>query len=147
MFVPQSLEIVPLESLESLIESLRIEGLPYDDLYEPEREFFQFLQGGHLAGYVGVEGLTEDRLLRSFVVDPSLRGTGIGAQALALVEALLVSRGVTSLHLLTTTAAPFFLRHGFANKERSAAPPAIQRSQEFLSLCPSTASYMAKQLT
>jgi len=147
MFVPQSLEIVPLESLESLIESLRIEGLPYDDLYEPEREFFQFLQGGQLAGYVGVEGLTEDRLLRSFVVDSSLRGTGIGAQALALVEALLVSRGVTSLHLLTTTAARFFLRHGFANKERSAAPPAIQRSQEFLSLCPSTASYMAKQLT
>lgn len=146
MSVSQSIIITPLESLDSLIESLRAEGLPHTDLDEPEREFWQLQQGGCVVGYVGVEGTTPDRLLRSFVVLPSHRRGGHGSAALALIETIMVSRGVQSLHLLTTTAAPFFQRLGFESLDRALAPGAIQQSLEFRSICPSTASYMVKRL-
>ncbi|NWA26444.1 GNAT family N-acetyltransferase [Pseudomonas gingeri] len=146
MSVSHSIEMTPLENLDSLMELLRAEGLPHVDLGEPEREFWQLQKGGCVVGYVGVEGATADRLLRSFVVSPSHRRGGLGTEALTLLETLLVSRGVQSLHLLTTTAAPFFLRHGFESLDRAKAPNAIQQSLEFRSLCPSTASYLAKRL-
>ncbi|WP_191486806.1 hypothetical protein [Pseudomonas sp. FEN] len=46
MPVSQSIEMTPLESLDSLIALLRAEGLPHGDLGEPEREFWQFQHGG-----------------------------------------------------------------------------------------------------
>lgn len=109
----QHLNISRLYDLDSLTEWLRIEGLPHADLDEPDREFFQLEQGDQLVGYAGVEGSTADRLLRSFFVLPLNRGGGIGSEALKSVETLLMNKGVQSLHLLTTTAAPFFERHGF----------------------------------
>ncbi|WP_248799201.1 hypothetical protein [Pseudomonas sp. MWU13-2105] len=39
MSVSQSIEMIPLENLDSLTESLLAEGMPYADLGEPEREF------------------------------------------------------------------------------------------------------------
>jgi N-acetylglutamate synthase-like GNAT family acetyltransferase len=142
----QRLKITPLCNLDLLMESLRAEGLPHADLYEPERDFFEFHQDDQPVGYVGVEGSTADRLLRSFLILPSHRGEGIGSEALKSVEALLVGHGVKSLHLLTTTAAPFFAHHGFESRDRVAAPAAIQGTLEFRSLCPATASYMTKQI-
>lgn len=147
MSISQPLGIFPLYNLESLTESLRAEGLPHADLYEPEREFFQLQQGDQLVGYVGIEGATADRLVRSFLVFRSHRREGIGSEALALLELLLVSRGVETLHLLTTTAAPFFQHHGFKIRARTTAPSAIQHTLEFRNLCPASANYMAKRIT
>ncbi|WP_460117777.1 arsenic resistance N-acetyltransferase ArsN2 [Pseudomonas sp. S2_C03] len=144
--IPAS-EYFPPYDLDSLTEWLRIEGLPHADLDEPDREFFQLEQGDQLVGYAGVEGSTADRLLRSFFVLPLNRGGGIGSEALKSVETLLMSKGVQSLHLLTTTAALFFERHGFQACDRATAPTAIQNTLEFRSLCPATATYMAKRLT
>jgi amino-acid N-acetyltransferase len=146
MPAPQPLKISLLYNLDPLIVSLRAEGLPHADVYEPEREFFQFHQCERLVGYVGVEGSTADRLLRSFLIFPAHRGEGIGSDALKSLETLLVSHGVKSLHLLTSTAASFFEHHGFESRERAAAPSAIQNTLEFRSLCPTTASYMAKRI-
>ncbi|MCJ8207354.1 arsenic resistance N-acetyltransferase ArsN2 [Pseudomonas sp. RGM2987] len=146
MPVSHVLKMSALDDLASLKASLRAEGLPHADLDEPGREFFQFQIGEQWVGYVGVEGSTADRLLRSFIVSPSSRGEGIGSQALALLEALLVSRGVRTLHLLTTTAAPFFEYHGFEQCSRAEAPSVVQDSLEFRSLCPANASYMAKRI-
>ncbi|EJL01874.1 MULTISPECIES: arsenic resistance N-acetyltransferase ArsN2 [Pseudomonas] len=146
MSIAQHLKVSPLGNLDSLMESLRAEGLPYADLHEPERHFFAFHQDDQPVGYVGVEGSTADRLLRSFLIFPSHRGGGLGSEALKSVEALLVGHGVKSLHLLTNTAAPFFERHGFEHRDRAAAPSAIQGTLEFRSLCPATASYMTKRI-
>lgn len=142
----QSFEILPLQYLDALAELLDAEGLPHSDLNEPGREFWQLLHGSQVVGYIGVEGSTSDRLLRSFVLKPDSRNGGLGAKALALLEAELKHRGVRSLHLLTTTATQFFQRQGFSSIHRNLAPDAIQRSLEFRSLCPSSASYMVKQL-
>ena len=46
----------------------------------------------------------------------------------------------------TKTAAEFFARQGYQVIERSAAPQDMQGSEEFRSLCPSSATCMAKNL-
>lgn len=146
MPVSQPLRISPLRNLDSLVKSLRTEGLPHADIYEPQRDFFELQRGDQLVGYVGLEGNTADRLLRSFLVLPSHRGEGIGAQALKTLETLLVSQEIESLHLLTTTAEPFFQRCGFEKCDRAAAPFSVTSTLEFRNLCPSTATYMVKRL-
>jgi amino-acid N-acetyltransferase len=52
-----------------------------------------------------------------------------------------------TLYLLTTSAAPFFRRHGYATMERDALPAAIQQTKEASRLCPATATCMRKPLT
>jgi amino-acid N-acetyltransferase len=146
MSIAQPLSIATLERLDSLMELLRTEGLPHADLLEPGREFWQLQQGGSVVGYVGLEGVTAGRLLRSLVVSPVHRKGGIGTEALSMLENILLSRSVRALHVLTTTAAPFFQRHGFASFDRAMAPQAIQETLEFRSLCPSTATYLVKRL-
>jgi amino-acid N-acetyltransferase len=53
---------------------------------------------------------------------------------------------ISRLVLLTQTAADFFARHGYRVIERSAAPQNMQASEEFRSLCPDSATCMAKSL-
>ncbi len=94
----------------------------------------------------GVEAHGRRGLLRSVVVSPERRGTGVGA---ALVhDRLEWSRrcGLTELYLLTETARDFFARRGFTRIERSAAPAEIQRSDEFARLCPESATVMVRSL-
>jgi amino-acid N-acetyltransferase len=55
----------------------------------------------------------------------------------------MVAKARERLFLLTTTAAPFFARRGFAPVKRSTAPEAMTKSPQFASLCPSTAACMA----
>jgi amino-acid N-acetyltransferase len=50
------------------------------------------------------------------------------------------------VYLLTTTAAPLFLRLGYSNLPRDAAPPAIKTSAEFAGICPASSAFMSKQL-
>jgi amino-acid N-acetyltransferase len=54
--------------------------------------------------------------------------------------------GVRSIYLLTTTAEVFFKRLGYERIERSRAPPSIERTREFASLCPASSAFMIKQL-
>jgi amino-acid N-acetyltransferase len=75
-------------------------------------------------------------------VDTALRGTGLGVALTwdRIIEAR--RRGLRSLWLLTTTAAAFFPRLGFQRVDRVDAPPDIQASPEFATVCPSTAVCM-----
>jgi amino-acid N-acetyltransferase len=62
------------------------------------------------------------------------------------LERLAQAGEIKRLVLLTQTAADFFARQGFRTIERSSAPEDIQASEEFRSLCPSSAICMAKDL-
>jgi len=64
----------------------------------------------------------------------------------AQAERFAQSRGVREIYLLTTTAQRFFERLGYARVPREAAPVAIQRTQEFSTLCPSGSAFMVKRL-
>jgi amino-acid N-acetyltransferase len=56
------------------------------------------------------------------------------------------SQGAREIYLLTTTAERFFERLGYTRVPREAAPLAIQQTQEFSALCPSSSAFMVKQL-
>jgi N-acetylglutamate synthase-like GNAT family acetyltransferase len=62
------------------------------------------------------------------------------------LERLARAAQITELILLTETAADFFAHQGYRTIERTSAPEAIQMSEEFRSLCPSSATCMAKSL-
>ncbi|PTQ12389.1 tyrosine protein phosphatase [Sphingomonas oleivorans] len=132
-------------ALASLAETLATANLPTADLAGPDQVFFRF-EDEALVGYGGLEGDGPDRLLRSFVIAAGRRGTGLGRAMLAALERRARELGVVRLHLLTDSAAPFFLANGYAAADRSAAPASIAGSAEFRTLCPASAAYLVKSL-
>ena len=141
------LTITPLESSElaGLAQFLNTADLPNSDLAEPDRMFYRF-DADSLVGYGGLEGQGTDRLLRSIVILGDHRGHGLGRALVATLEQQAHDLGVRRLHLLTTTAAPFFRALGYIDADRDAAPLAVAASREFTSLCPASAPYLAKAI-
>jgi amino-acid N-acetyltransferase len=140
-------EISARPSLQSAVQLLQQANLPTEDLTAAHCENF-FFSGPSSApsGIVGLELFGEVALLRSLVVAPGRRGTGAGASLLSHAEEQARKRGVRSLYLLTTTAEPFFARHGYARASRETAPPAIRATREFSGICPSSSAFMCRQL-
>jgi amino-acid N-acetyltransferase len=120
-------------------------GLLTEDIADASLERFLVMRDGEqLVGAVGLDVADQDVLLRSLVVDESLRGGGHGKALVESAEALAKRRGARHIFLLTTTAAEFFQRRGYRVIPRDEAPPAIRATQQFSSLCPSTSTFMVK---
>lgn len=97
-------------------------------------------------GVAGLERFGPVGLLRSVAVDPHHQGKQIAAQ---LVGRLLESAQASSLqdvYLITNTADRYFERHGFQTVNRQEVPAAIQQTQQFNELCPSSAIVMKRSL-
>ena len=101
---------------------------------------------GKLIGAMGIEVYGRYGLLRSAVVAPAHRGSGLGGRLARERIAWADARRIEALYLLTVTAAPFFARLGFQKVERKSAPPEIQVSLEFAKLCRSNAVCMRMDL-
>jgi amino-acid N-acetyltransferase len=124
---------------------LEAAALPVAGVAPPLADFFVADGGGRIVGAIGLEAYGPDALLRSAVVEPAARGSGIGA---ALVERVLGhagERGVRSVYLLTTTADRYFPRFGFEPIARDAVSEEVKASLEFREACP--ASAVAMRLT
>lgn len=134
------------EELEPLRQALILAGLPVDDLNQQGRRFFSFRQADAQTAFGGIEGEGADRLLRSLVVPERLRGRGIGAAMLVALEDFAKNQGVERLHLLTASAASFFVAQGYQPRDRSLAPMSISETAQFRSLCPASAAYLSKCL-
>jgi amino-acid N-acetyltransferase len=134
----------PRSTAVALLEAA---GLPVSDLTDAHLEHFFFV-GSDVspAGLAGVELYGADALLRSLVIGASDRGKGLGSGLVQYVENYAVSQRVHSIYLLTTTAETFFKRLGYERIEREKAPPSIQRTREFASLCPASSAFMVKLL-
>lgn len=126
---------------------LEMYELPTSDL-TPKilADFLLARQEGVLVGLVGLERYAKAGLLRSLVVDKSLRGTGMGKRLLFGMENRAMGRGLTQLYLLTTTAEEFFLYMGYRPLDRLDAPFGVRHSQQFRDLCPASATFMTKGL-
>lgn len=121
--------------------------LPAEDL--ETQHFDHFLGCGPAddpQGIVGLELFGAVALLRSLAVAEAARGRGCGKALVAEAQNYAQAQGVRTLYLLTTTAADFFARLGYARVERNTAPEQIQRTKEFADLCPESAALMIKQL-
>ena len=122
-------------------------GLPESDVSSASLGSFQVLRHSErLVGVVGLEIGSGVALLRSLAVDPGHRQHGAGAMLTWAAERLARERGVHELFLLTTTAATFFAKRGYALADRADAPSFIRATTQFSGMCPSTATFMTTSL-
>lgn len=98
--------------------------------------------GGEIVGVAGLERYGQSGVLRSVAVAEELRGSGLGVALTA--DRLLAARGLEAVFLLTTTAAAFYPRFGFAPWPRADVPPEVASSAEFTSICPSSAACLRR---
>jgi amino-acid N-acetyltransferase len=125
---------------------LKKTDLPFEDVEIGQQTFLVAAAGGRIVGTVGVETYGRHGLLRSLAVDEKLRGCGLGSELTEEMVEKSRSLGIRELYLLTMTAAPFFVKHGFERTERAKAPAALQGTTEFASLCPVSSVCMRKLL-
>ena len=109
----------------------------------PGARCFAFGDG---SGFGAIEGDGPDRLLRSVMLSPESRGAGVGAALVDLLAGEARSSGAERLWLLTTSAAGFFTRLGWVVMDRDAAPAVIRGSDQFVGLCPASATLMMRTL-
>src|ERR1700720_280484 len=141
--MPDALMIRGRPPRSTAVALLQAQGLPVSDITNEHLEHFFFVgSDGSPTGLVGLEIYGSDALLRSLVVGENARGQGLGAGLTDHAEQYAASKSVRSIYLLTTTAETFFRRLGYERIDRSQAPPSIERTREFSSLCPASSAFM-----
>ena len=123
--------------------------LPYQDISPSQLQHFLIVKDDKtstLAGVVGLEQKDAVGLLRSLTVAKSYRRQGLAIQLVKKIEEYARSQKVATLYLLTLTAEDFFAKRGYQTADRKSAPPVLQETTEFKSLCPETAVCMKKHL-
>ena len=129
------------------IESLLARsGLPTSDLGTARPQFIVATHDGRIIGTGALQRFGSAALLRSVAVEPERRGSGVGRELVAQLEERARAAGIAQLILLTMTARPIFERLGYQSMAREQVPAAVLASAEFRSLCPATATCMAKNL-
>ena len=131
------------QNIDAVIDLLKKAGLPVDDVPEVFGDNYGVaVMNDSIVGAAGIERHGDVGLFRSAVVRGDLRGQRIG-------EALTLNRiewarvhGIRSLYLLTISAHDYFPRFGFEVIERNEVPAGIQKSWEFSTHCPASATVM-----
>jgi len=122
-------------------------NLPTSDLTDEDlTAFFYCGPAARPSALIGLEIYGTEALLRSLVVDPSVRSTGLGSALVECAETHAAQHRVGTLYLLTTTAEAFFARRGYHRIDRAFAPAAIRSTSEFAGLCPASSAFMFKRL-
>jgi len=103
-------------------------------------------KGREIVGCSALEIYQENALLRSVAVKPRFRKQGLALSLTRAALDLAKHYQVTNVYLLTETASVFFSRVGFIRVPRSDVPGNIQRSTEFTTLCPNTATAMTMSM-
>ena len=136
--------------LAAVCELLQQAGLPTEDLSAASLASFLVARATgdeSLLATGALEIHDHDGLLRSIAVAPGSRRAGLGGRMTRqLIDQAQVS-GLSSVWLLTTTAADYFPGFGFQRRAREEAPPAIAGSPEFARLCPDSAVCLALVLS
>ena len=129
------------------IEQLLVSSnLPLDGARDHLRDFVVAEENGAIAGCAALERYGSSALLRSVVVDSSVRGSGLGEKLVRQIIDHARREGIESMVLLTTTAPEWFPRFGFRRAERERVPPAVKASVEFQGACPDTSIVMQLDL-
>jgi amino-acid N-acetyltransferase len=132
-----------LMAVRALLES---SGLPTSDLESARPEFAVIRENDRVIAAGALQRFGSSALLRSVVVAPDHRGSGLGQAIVNELERMARAAQISRLVLLTQTAAEFFGHRGYRVIDRSNAPEDVRECEEFRSLCPSSATCMAKSL-
>jgi len=130
----------------AILDLLQRTNLPKDGLVDHLATTIVAKRDGRAVGSAALEVYADGALLRSVAVDPDLQGAGLGHRLTEAAIARALRQHVPALYLLTTTAAGFFPKFGFAPIARDDVPATVQESVEFRSACPSSAIVMRKIL-
>jgi amino-acid N-acetyltransferase len=132
-----------LDAVESLLSA---NSLPLDGVKDNFSSFVVAEDEGEITGAIGLEKFGPVALLRSAVVSPQHRGSGVGRKLVERLFERAASEGIEELFLLTTTAEKYFPRFGFSPTTRSAVPAAVKASAEFQGACPDSAVVMTRRI-
>ena len=129
------------------VERLLLEaGLPRDGAAEALGLGVVARDGDRVVAAAAVERFGDHGLLRSVVVAPDRRGSGLGHEIVAAAEGLARESGLRDLYLLTETAIDWFPRLGYEVVERPLAAAAVGDSVEFTTVCRDTGVPMRRLL-
>jgi amino-acid N-acetyltransferase len=121
-------------------------GLPLDGVALAFETGVVARESDAIVGAAAGERYREAGLLRSVVVAPERRGTGLGRELVAEAERLARDEGVAALYLLTETAIDWFPRLGYVVIPRDEAATAVGGSIEFTTACAVSAVAMRRDL-
>ncbi len=130
--------------LDPVLVLLRDASLPTEGVKEHFTNFLVAVDAtGKLVGAIGMERYPDGTgLLRSAVVAPSLRNSGVGSLLYErLIESARSAR-ICRMVLLTNTAEKYFARKGFRVIPRSSVTGPVTKSSEFVDACPASAVCM-----
>jgi amino-acid N-acetyltransferase len=133
-----------LDSIKALLVSTE---LPSADIHEHLKWCVVCEERGLIVGVGCLEVYDNVGLIRSIAVRPEQKNRGIGKLVCHAIEQRAYNLGISTLYLLTETAEEYFSSLGFSAKDRSDAHASIANTKQFKSLCPSTATLMAKGLS
>jgi N-acetylglutamate synthase-like GNAT family acetyltransferase len=134
------------EELPGILELLDECELPTEGLVPHLSTTLVARDGDQIVGSSALEMYEEFALLRSVAVKPAFRGRGLAQRLTRAALDLARHHQVTAVYLLTETASTYFPRLGFKSIPRSDVPEKVQRSVEFTTLCPDTATVMETSL-
>jgi len=137
-------------AVEALLNSAALPLAGVAEMFEEDASQFVVASADsdptQLVAAAAIEVRDEVAMLRSVVVRNDMRGHGFGERMVSRAIDEANVRGLHALYLLTTTAASFFPRFGFAIVDRATIPTSITSTVEFQSACPASATAMAKHL-
>ena len=132
--------------LPAIERLLAIAGLPLEGTAWAFETGVVAREDGAVVGAAAVERYGSAGLLRSVVVAPERRGTGLGRDLVTAAERLARLERVRELYLLTETALDWFPRLGYQVVSRDQAAAAVGASVEFTTACAETAVAMRREI-
>jgi len=134
------------KDFETVCKLLLQENLPIADLNPLLENFFISVEDNKITGVIGMDRYGKDGLLRSAIVQKEYRNTGIAAALVARLFDEAAKQGVSTLYLITDTAAAYFEKKGFNKITKAEVAPAVLESKEFNGLCPASSIIMVQKL-
>lgn len=130
----------------AIIELLKSEKLPVDDLPGNLDHFFVAINDSDIIGVIGLEHYPPFGLLRSMVVRKDHQNKKIATTLVEILEKHASDLKIERIYLLTETASSYFEKKNYQRVERTDVPDEIKQSTEFSSVCPVSAIVMKKSL-
>jgi len=121
-------------------------NLPTQGVKEYLDNFVVLKDGELLIGTGGLEIYGDKALLRSLAVHPDYQNKGLGKWIYQHILENAKNQNITELYLLTETAERFFTTVGFEKISRELVDERVKTSEEFRSVCPTTAACMRLKL-
>lgn len=146
MTPPAALRAATREDAPRIAELLAEAHLSTAGLDAAPGSFLVAVIEGKIVGTIGLEVFGASGLLRSAAVERASQGKGIGGLLVSGVIAEANALGLGELVLMTTAAAPYFQRMGFAAVERASVRAELFESEQFQGGCPSSAVCMRLDL-